>query len=80
MIQAEAGVGGGSLSMLDIGGRAPEFTLPDHTGQTVSLSTLLRSGPLVTWGMRFAGWYVRVGGHLGVADGYHRAKDALQPT
>jgi thioredoxin-dependent peroxiredoxin len=49
MIQAEAGVGGGSLSMLDIGGRAPEFTLPDHTGQTVSLSTLLRSGPLILY-------------------------------
>jgi thioredoxin-dependent peroxiredoxin len=35
--------------MLDIGGRAPEFTLPDHTGQTVSLSTLLRSGPLILY-------------------------------
>src|ERR1700743_1958793 len=35
--------------MLDIGGRAPEFTLPDHTGQTVSLSTLLRAGPLILY-------------------------------
>mgnify|MGYP001792637633 CR=1 FL=1 len=30
--------------MLEIGGRAPEFTLPDHTGQNTSLSTLLRTG------------------------------------
>src|ERR1700743_2056733 len=35
--------------MLDIGGRAPEFTLPDHTGQPVSLSTLLRLGPLILY-------------------------------
>src|ERR1700744_1614981 len=35
--------------MLDIGGRAPEFTLPDHTGQPASLSTLLRSGPLILY-------------------------------
>jgi peroxiredoxin Q/BCP len=35
--------------MLDIGGKAPEFTLPDHTGQSVSLSTLLRSGPLILY-------------------------------
>ena len=35
--------------MLDIGGRAPEFTLPDHTGQPVSLSTLLRAGPLILY-------------------------------
>ncbi|MGB6604178.1 MAG: peroxiredoxin [Steroidobacteraceae bacterium] len=35
--------------MLAMGGRAPEFTLPDHTGQSVSLSTLLRSGPLVLY-------------------------------
>ena len=35
--------------MLDIGGRAPEFTLPDHAGQVVSLSTLLRSGPLILY-------------------------------
>jgi peroxiredoxin Q/BCP len=35
--------------MLEIGGRAPEFTLPDQTGQPVSLSTLLRSGPLILY-------------------------------
>lgn len=35
--------------MLDIGARAPEFTLPDHTGETVSLSTLLRAGPLILY-------------------------------
>ena len=35
--------------MLAIGGRAPEFTLPDHTDQNVSLSTLLRNGPLILY-------------------------------
>jgi peroxiredoxin Q/BCP len=35
--------------MLDLGSRAPEFTLPDHTGQPVSLSTLLRRGPLILY-------------------------------
>jgi thioredoxin-dependent peroxiredoxin len=35
--------------MLEIGGRAPEFTLPDHTGQTVSLTTLLRTGSLILY-------------------------------
>jgi thioredoxin-dependent peroxiredoxin len=35
--------------MLAMGGRAPEFTLPDHTGQSVSLSTLLSRGPLVLY-------------------------------
>jgi len=35
--------------MLEIGGRAPEFTLPDHTGQAVSLTTLLREGPLILY-------------------------------
>src|SRR5262245_12828591 len=35
--------------MLNIGGRAPEFTLPDHTGQPVSLSTLLRTGSLILY-------------------------------
>src|ERR1700756_852783 len=39
----------GSCGMLEIGGRAPEFTLLDHTGQPVSLSTLLRSGPLILY-------------------------------
>jgi thioredoxin-dependent peroxiredoxin len=35
--------------MLEIGSRAPEFTLPDHTGQTVSLTTLLRAGSLILY-------------------------------
>jgi peroxiredoxin Q/BCP len=35
--------------MVAIGGRAPEFTLPDHNGQAVSLSTLLRTGPLILY-------------------------------
>jgi peroxiredoxin Q/BCP len=35
--------------MLEIGGRAPEFTLPDHTGQNVSLSTLLRAGSVILY-------------------------------
>jgi thioredoxin-dependent peroxiredoxin len=35
--------------MLPIGGRAPEFTLPDQDEQSVSLSTLLRSGPLILY-------------------------------
>src|ERR1700748_2332787 len=35
--------------MLEIGGRAPEFTLPDHSGQVISLSTLLRPGPLILY-------------------------------
>jgi thioredoxin-dependent peroxiredoxin len=35
--------------MLAMGGRAPEFTLSDHTEQSVSLSTLLRRGPLVLY-------------------------------
>ena len=39
----------GSDGMLEIGGRAPEFTLPDHTGQAVSLSTLLRAGALILY-------------------------------
>jgi peroxiredoxin Q/BCP len=33
--------------MLAMGGRAPEFTLPDQDGNSVSLSTLLRHGPLI---------------------------------
>ncbi|HEY0767168.1 MAG TPA: peroxiredoxin [Steroidobacteraceae bacterium] len=33
--------------MLAMGGRAPEFTLPDQDEQSVSLSTLLRHGPLI---------------------------------
>ncbi len=35
--------------MLAMGARAPEFTLPDHDGQSVSLSTLLRGGPLILY-------------------------------
>lgn len=35
--------------MLALGGRAPEFTLPDQDGQSVSLSTLLRAGPLILY-------------------------------
>jgi peroxiredoxin Q/BCP len=36
----------GSGSMLAVGARAPEFTLPDQDGRDVSLTTLL-NGPLV---------------------------------
>ena len=35
--------------MLALGGRAPEFTLPDQDDQSVSLSTLLRAGPLILY-------------------------------
>jgi peroxiredoxin Q/BCP len=35
--------------MLPLGGRAPEFTLPDQDEQSVSLSNLLRSGPLILY-------------------------------
>ena len=35
--------------MLAIGGRAPEFTLPDQDERNVSLSTLLRNGPLILY-------------------------------
>ena len=35
--------------MLAMGGRAPEFTLPDQTERSVSLSTLLRNGPLILY-------------------------------
>jgi thioredoxin-dependent peroxiredoxin len=35
--------------MLAMGGRAPEFTLPDQDEQGVSLSTLLRDGPLILY-------------------------------
>jgi len=35
--------------MLAMGGRAPEFTLPDQEEQSVSLSTLLRHGPLILY-------------------------------
>lgn len=35
--------------MLAMGGRAPEFTLPDQDERNVSLSTLLRDGPLLLY-------------------------------
>lgn len=35
--------------MLHVGGRAPEFTLPDHNGQDVSLTSLLNRGPLILY-------------------------------
>ncbi|MBS0580850.1 MAG: peroxiredoxin [Proteobacteria bacterium] len=39
----------GEHAMLAIGARAPEFTLPDQEGESVSLSTLLRHGPLILY-------------------------------
>ena len=35
--------------MLAMGARAPEFTLPDQDEQSVSLTTLLRHGPLILY-------------------------------
>jgi len=35
--------------MLAMGGRAPEFTLPDQNDQAVSLSTLLRRGSVILY-------------------------------
>ena len=35
--------------MLAMGGRAPEFTLPDQDEQSVSLSTFLRHGTLILY-------------------------------
>jgi peroxiredoxin Q/BCP len=35
--------------VLAIGGRAPEFTLPDQDNHSASLSTLLRHGPLILY-------------------------------
>ena len=35
--------------MLAMGGRAPEFTLPDQDEQSLSLSTFLRSGSLILY-------------------------------
>ena len=35
--------------MLPLGARAPEFTLPDQDEQSVSLSNLLRRGPLILY-------------------------------
>jgi thioredoxin-dependent peroxiredoxin len=39
----------GRRALLAIGGRAPEFTLPDQDGRSVSLSTLLRDGALILY-------------------------------
>ncbi len=35
--------------MLDVGSRAPEFTLEDESGKDVSLSDLLANGPLILY-------------------------------
>jgi peroxiredoxin Q/BCP len=35
--------------MLAVGDRAPEFTLPDHTGKDLSLSSLLKRGALILY-------------------------------
>jgi peroxiredoxin Q/BCP len=35
--------------MLAIGSRAPEFTLPDQDGRSISLSTLLNGGPVILY-------------------------------
>ncbi len=35
--------------MLAVGDRAPEFTLPDHDGKDVSLTSLLRRGPVILY-------------------------------
>jgi len=37
------------VHMLDVGTRAPEFTLPDQDGRDVSLSTLLNRGRLILY-------------------------------
>lgn len=36
-----------SSTPLDVDQRAPDFTLPNHTGQQVSLSSLTEAGPAV---------------------------------
>lgn len=35
--------------MLTAGERAPEFSLPDHTGEEISLTSLLNRGPLILY-------------------------------
>ncbi len=35
--------------MLAVGARAPEFTLPNENGESLSLSNLLRQGPLILY-------------------------------
>jgi peroxiredoxin Q/BCP len=37
------------MSMLAVGTRAPEFTLPDHEGRDISLSTLLNQGSVILY-------------------------------
>jgi peroxiredoxin Q/BCP len=52
MISAARGIEQAFLrrrALLAIGERAPEFTLPDQDGRSVSLSTLLRDGPLILY-------------------------------
>lgn len=41
--------GKGRPKVLEIGSRAPEFTLPTHSGEEVSLTTLLNRGPLLLY-------------------------------
>src|SRR5580704_5998219 len=38
-----------SAQMLEVGTRAPEFTLPDQDGRDTSLSTLLNRGTLILY-------------------------------
>ena len=35
--------------MLDIGDKVPEFTLPDQNGHDISLTSLLKTGPLILY-------------------------------
>ncbi|MBC8025148.1 MAG: peroxiredoxin, partial [Steroidobacteraceae bacterium] len=35
--------------MLDIGQQAPQFTLPDQDGHDISLSSLLKDGPVILY-------------------------------
>jgi peroxiredoxin len=51
-VQAESGVANKALS---VGDRAPDFTLPDQHGRPVSLSGLLKQGPVVLTFYR-GGW------------------------
>jgi peroxiredoxin Q/BCP len=38
-----------AMLMLEVGTRAPEFTLPDQDGRDMSLSTLLNRGPVILY-------------------------------
>ena len=49
---AESGIANGALQ---VGGKAPDFTLPEARGGTVSLSSLLAKGPVVVTFYR-GGW------------------------